>query len=76
MQCPACTSTSLSVYDSRPRADNTVMRRRRCSDCGHRFTTTEKADGPDVPKPVSAFGLKRDILHVINNHFNPKGNKP
>ena len=43
MRCPFCLSDNTQVKDSRPREDNTAIRRRRiCADCGGRFTTFER----------------------------------
>lgn len=42
MRCPRCRFPNAGVYDSRPTGDEArVRRRRRCSACGHRFTTLE-----------------------------------
>ena len=41
MNCPECTAPT-SVHDSRPIGGGaTVRRRRRCLNCGHRFSTIE-----------------------------------
>lgn len=43
MLCPNCNSPDTRVIDSRTSKDNQSIRRRReCSDCGHRFTTLEE----------------------------------
>jgi len=43
MRCPKCASTDDKVVDSRISKDGTTIRRRReCSDCGYRYTTTEE----------------------------------
>ncbi|RME67469.1 MAG: transcriptional repressor NrdR [Verrucomicrobia bacterium] len=42
MRCPRCASTDDRVIDSRASKDGTAIRRRReCTNCGHRFTTSE-----------------------------------
>jgi transcriptional repressor NrdR len=42
MRCPRCTSTDDRVIDSRISKEGASIRRRReCSACGHRYTTTE-----------------------------------
>jgi transcriptional repressor NrdR len=42
MRCPKCTSIDDKVIDSRISKDgSTIRRRRECTECGHRFTTTE-----------------------------------
>lgn len=40
MQCPRCKAYGLSCTDSRPDGE-TIRRRRRCLNCGYRFTTYE-----------------------------------
>lgn len=42
MPCPKCKSKQVIVVDSRPYG-YTVKRRRRCMDCGYRFSTVEVA---------------------------------
>ncbi len=42
MRCPKCTSIEDKVVDSRiSKEGNTIRRRRECTECGHRYTTTE-----------------------------------
>lgn len=53
MKCPFCSHPESSVIDSRTGKDNLSIRRRRvCDECGHRFTTYERAerDAPLVAK--------------------------
>lgn len=38
--CASCESVDTEVKDSRPQ-QNYIRRRRRCKNCGHRFTTRE-----------------------------------
>lgn len=40
MQCPKCNGYGLACSDSRPH-NETIRRRRRCLNCGYRFTTYE-----------------------------------
>ena len=40
MQCPKCNAYGLACSDSRP-YNETIRRRRRCLNCGYRFTTVE-----------------------------------
>jgi len=43
MICPRCQAKDTRVIDSRlARNGSAIRRRRQCSDCGHRFTTTEE----------------------------------
>lgn len=45
MQCPKCHHMNLKVIDSRSAEDNhSIRRRRKCIDCGHRFTTFERIE--------------------------------
>ena len=53
MNCPKCKSENLSVIDSRDTDDRTVRRRRKCDDCGFRFTTYERFE------PIKINVLKR-----------------
>ena len=44
MHCPFCRNPDSRVVDSRTSDDGTSIRRRRqCTQCGRRFTTTETA---------------------------------
>ena len=40
MKCPKCNAMGLSCADSRPYYE-TIRRRRRCLNCGYRFSTVE-----------------------------------
>lgn len=40
MKCPRCNALGLTCKDSRPNGE-TIRRRRRCLNCGYRFTTYE-----------------------------------
>ena len=45
MKCPFCGYENTRVIDSRPVDDNSsIRRRRRCDQCGKRFTTYEKIE--------------------------------
>ena len=47
-ECPKCGSDNLTVCDTRKR-NNVIWRRRRCLDCGEKFSTTEiMADDLDI----------------------------
>lgn len=61
MKCPYCSSTSISVVDSRETEDNTSIRRRRhCTDCDKRFTTYERIEGIDL-KVIKKDGTREDF---------------
>lgn len=45
MKCPFCNLDNTRVVDSRPADDNhSIRRRRKCDECGKRFTTYEKVE--------------------------------
>ena len=55
MHCPVCPSTSTRVVDSRLNdTGDAIRRRRRCGECGTRFTTYERSE--ELPVVV----VKRD----------------
>jgi transcriptional regulator NrdR family protein len=43
IKCPKCGGGNTLVFDSRPRED-TQMRKRRCEDCKNKFKTYEMSD--------------------------------
>jgi transcriptional repressor NrdR len=53
MRCPYCGETESRVIDSRPVGEG-VRRRRKCSNCGARFTTYERV------QPSNVFIVKKD----------------
>ena len=49
MRCPVCGVDDDKVIDSRPMPTGDAIRRRReCRSCGHRFTTFERIELPDL----------------------------
>ena len=44
--CRRCGSLRSDVVDSRGARNGTIRRRRRCADCGERFTTYESLEAP------------------------------
>ena len=40
MNCPKCGSYQVGVIDTKPKPSG-IRRRRKCQDCGYRFTTME-----------------------------------
>ncbi|AEB07078.1 ATP-cone domain protein [Coriobacterium glomerans PW2] len=47
MRCPKCGSEETHVVDSRMHeTTNAIKRRRKCLDCGYRFTTYERCEDP------------------------------
>jgi len=53
MRCPYCGELKSRVIDSRPMGDG-VRRRRKCANCGARFTTYERI------QPRNIFVVKKD----------------
>lgn len=41
MICPKCKKGLTTCIDSRPSKETAIRRRRKCIDCGYRFTTIE-----------------------------------
>ncbi len=61
MQCPYCFTTNTSVIDSRGSEEGEAIRRRRkCEECGRRFTTYERVEGLDL-KVVKKDGSKENF---------------
>jgi transcriptional repressor NrdR len=49
MKCPFCREDNDKVIDSRASEDGLAIRRRReCQECGRRFTTYERPEGPSI----------------------------
>ncbi len=48
MKCPYCQTAETSVLESRVADDETIRRRRQCSQCLKRFTTYERTEGVDL----------------------------
>lgn len=69
MQCPSCGKTDSKVLETRTFKDSEIRRRRECSNCNARFTTSEvtvynmpyvkKRDG--VREPFHKHKLKKGI---------------
>ena len=51
MLCPSCKANQLVVYDSRPKGDDMIWRRRKYLKCSTRFTTKETIDASDNRGP-------------------------
>lgn len=76
--CVGCGSRATMVTDSRGRTDGFIRRRRKCPDCGARFTTTEVpeavikglnvVDQRDRLRDDMAAMLKsfRSLSHAVN----------
>lgn len=65
MNCPKCGHDVVSCIDSRPR-NGTIYRRRKCMECGHRFSTLEiSLDDMDRLKHKEA--LLRSLLDYVGD---------
>lgn len=61
MKCPFCDLKDSQVKDSRPSADNMVIKRRRyCPSCGGRFKTVERVETKEL-KVIKRNGDKKDF---------------
>jgi len=74
MKCPFCGKIDSQVLESRTLADGVAIRRRReCTKCGRRFTTTEKVKDSVLwvikkdgrREPFDREKIKRGILRAI-----------
>ncbi len=48
MKCPYCRSENLKTLETRDSPDNTVRRRKECSNCGKRFTSYEYVESIEL----------------------------
>ena len=64
MECPVCGHSETAVVDTRTRGDR-VIRRRRCTNCGHKFVTTEMV-GTFDEHPALSSEDKRVIRRAID----------
>lgn len=63
--CPRC-AIPTQVIDSRGAPENEVRRRRRCSDCGLRFSTYEKiAEKPSSRRSTRARTLIGELTDLL-----------
>jgi transcriptional repressor NrdR len=74
MKCPFCGKTDSQVLESRTVEEGEAIRRRReCTKCGRRFTTTEKVKGSVLwvikkdgrREPFDREKIKRGILRAV-----------
>ncbi len=61
MRCPVCQHPDSRVVDSRAAGD-AIRRRRSCLECGHRFTTLERAE-LRLPLIVKKDGRREPFSH-------------
>src|SRR5690242_4229766 len=62
MHCPYCHKSESQVLDTRDTADSdSIRRRRRCNNCGQRFTTYERV------QPVNLMIVKKEGLREEYN---------
>ena len=67
MQCPRCKAYGLSITDSRPDG-KTIRRRRKCLNCGYRFTTYE-ISAEDYTKVKDNEALVTDVVSYLDEFF-------
>ena len=66
MQCPQCTSTDTYVINSRKSGEHR-RRRRKCSECKHKFSTMEilvktKRDNNDIAHKLQTINKLMDDM--------------
>lgn len=65
MKCPFCNHPKTEVKESRPKTQDTVIRRRRaCLGCGQKFTTYERYETVEVKEETLAE-IKEELLYAI-----------
>ena len=67
MNCIKCNG-STSVVDSRPQETSAVKRRRKCSDCGHKFSTIEQV----LTKDIIVKEAVKTIVKTKKASFRPR----
>jgi transcriptional repressor NrdR len=65
MNCPYCGSENLKTLETRDSADNTVRRRKECSDCEKRFTSYEYVETVELMVKKKEGKLERFDLNKI-----------
>jgi transcriptional repressor NrdR len=65
MNCPYCGSENFKTLETRDSLDNTVRRRKECSDCGKRFTTYEYVETVELMVRKKDGRLERFDLNKI-----------
>lgn len=66
MKCPYCHSEELKTLETRDSKNNTVRRRRECTNCRRRFTTYEYIEEIELMVKKKGGGLERfDIDKII-----------
>lgn len=63
MKCPKCSSSALRVPITNNRLADQVVRRRQCTECGHKWFTVELAV-PDYAVGWSVAHLHKPVLRV------------
>ena len=66
MYCPKCKSCQITVYDTRNTRKGT-RRRRKCLECGERFTTYETLVSDKPKKQFVICGNGGEVLAVISD---------
>jgi transcriptional repressor NrdR len=59
VNCPRCDSPTKTL-ETRRVPDGAIRRRRECTDCGHRFTTYERAV-PETPTVIKRDGSRQSF---------------
>lgn len=68
MMCPACNHTRNTVTDKRNNQDSSVNRRRRkCLNCGHKWSTIEVNILRERSQTLKVLGLehRKQILEIV-----------
>lgn len=67
MRCPMCNAYGLAIAASRP-YEGTIRRRRKCLNCGYRFTTYEISE-EEYRKVENNKAYIADVLSYLEDFF-------
>ncbi|MEM2971108.1 MAG: transcriptional regulator NrdR [Candidatus Bathyarchaeia archaeon] len=65
MKCPYCMSENIRTLETRDSPDNTVRRRKECTECGKRFTTYEYVETVELMVKKKDGRIERFDLNKI-----------
>jgi transcriptional regulator NrdR family protein len=66
VQCPSCTSRQTYIVMTNQLDDGTIVRRRHCRACDHRWYTQQPAE-VQVPRCLLQWSNKKYIIAIRNN---------
>lgn len=61
MKCPHCDKFLVSVSNTCPQRDNSIVRYRFCTRCGYEFKTVERIDLTYIPQSDTATSVENPL---------------